>query len=63
MYSRKGYKPSRRALMIGHFSDPLSIYYISWLMCIPGVSENKAIAIAKHFGTLAELMDALSDTA
>lgn len=61
MYSRKGYRPSKKALMLGNFSDPLTIYYISWLMCIPGVSENKAIAIAKRYGTLGELMEAMSD--
>lgn len=59
MYSRKGFKPGKKALMLGGFDDPLSITYISWLMCIPGLSENKAIAIAKKYSTIAELMDAL----
>ena len=31
------------------------------LMCIPGVSENKAIAIAKVFPTFANLMQMLVD--
>eukprot|EP00356_Strombidium_inclinatum_P012204 CAMPEP_0170502598 /NCGR_PEP_ID=MMETSP0208-20121228/41983_1 /TAXON_ID=197538 /ORGANISM="Strombidium inclinatum, Strain S3" /LENGTH=102 /DNA_ID=CAMNT_0010781753 /DNA_START=323 /DNA_END=627 /DNA_ORIENTATION=+ len=40
MYSRKGIKPSKRALH--DVSDKLTITYITWLMCIPGLSENKA---------------------
>ena len=59
MYSRKGFKPGKKALMLGGFSDSLSITYISWLMCIPGLSENKAIAVAKVYPTIANLMDAL----
>jgi hypothetical protein len=61
MYSRKGFKPGKKALMLGGFSDPMSICYISWLMCIPGLSENKAIAIAKRYKTMADLMEALRD--
>lgn len=30
-------------------------------MCIPGLSENKAIAIAKVYPTISDLMDALRD--
>jgi len=59
MYSRKGFKPGKKALMLGGFTDNLSITYISGLMCIPGLSENKAIAIAKVYPTIANLMDAL----
>lgn len=59
MYSRKGFKPGKKALMLGGFSDYMSITFISWLMCIPGLSENKAIAIAKVFPTIADLMDTL----
>ena len=62
MYSRKGFKPGKKALMLGGFSDPLSITYISWLMCIPSMSENKSIAIAKVYPTISELMDCLRDT-
>jgi hypothetical protein len=51
MYSRKGFKPGKKAALCG-FKDPLSITYISFLMCIPGLSENKAIGIAKVFPTL-----------
>jgi hypothetical protein len=29
MYSRKGFKPGKKALMLGGFSDPMSICYIS----------------------------------
>eukprot|EP00347_Sterkiella_histriomuscorum_P011337 403372839 len=35
MYSRKGFKPGKKASMCG-FKDPQSINYISMLMCIPG---------------------------
>ena len=56
MYSRRGVKPGKKALAIGGFSDNLSITYITWLMCIPGLSENKAIGIAKAYPTIAELM-------
>lgn len=59
MYSRKGFKPGKKALMLGGFSNSLSITYISWLMCIPGLSENKAIAIAKKYPTIADLLDGL----
>lgn len=59
MYSRKGFKPGKKALMLGGFQDNMSITYISWLMCIPGLSENKAIAIAKIYPTIADLMDTM----
>lgn len=55
MYSRKGFRPGRKAQLQG-FTDNLSLTYISFLMCVPGVSENKAIAIAKVFPTLDSLM-------
>ena len=55
MYSRKGFRPGRKAQLQG-FKDNLSLTYISFLMCVPGVSENKAIAIAKVFPTLNSLM-------
>lgn len=61
MYSRKGFRPSKRALLVGGFEDPLTIYFCSWLMAIPGVSENKAVAIVKHYKTIANLMKALSN--
>jgi len=62
MYSRKGFnRPGRKALMLGGFNDSLSICYISWLMCIPGLSENKAIGIAKVYPTIRDLMIALRD--
>ena len=51
MYSRKGYKPGKKAMLSG-FKDPLSMTYISFLMCIPGLSENKAIGLARVFPTL-----------
>lgn len=56
MYSRKGFRPGKKAQLCG-FKDPLSITYISFLMCIPGVSENKAIGLAKIFPTLKSLME------
>ena len=55
MYSRKGFRPGRKAQLQG-FKDNLSLTYISFLMCVPGVSENKAISIAKVFPTLDSLM-------
>lgn len=55
MYSRKGFKPSQKAKIQG-FTTNLQLTYISWLMCVPGVSENKAIAIARTFQTYAQLM-------
>ena len=42
----KGAKITKKATMEG-FNDILSKYWINMLMSIPGVSENKAIAIAK----------------
>ena len=60
MYSRKGFRPGKKAQMQG-FKDNLSLTYISFLMCIPGVSENKAIAIAKTYPTVDSLMKLLSN--
>ena len=61
MYSRKGFRPGRKAQLQG-FTDNLSLTYISFIMCVPGVSENKAIAIAKVFPTLGSLMSLLADS-
>lgn len=61
MYSRKGFRPSRKALTTGGFNDALSVYFVSWLMCVPGCSENKAIAIAKHYKTFGEMMEQMTD--
>lgn len=61
MYSRKGFRPGRKAQLQG-FTDNLSLTYISFLMCIPGVSENKAIALAKEFPTLNAMLEILSDS-
>ena len=61
MYSRKGFRPSKRAMLVGGFEDPLTVYFCSWMMAIPGVSENKAVAIAKRYKTIANLMKALSN--
>jgi len=60
MYSRKGFKPGHKAKLQG-FNDELSLTYISWLMCIPAISETKAIAIAKVYPTYKQLMDMLTD--
>jgi hypothetical protein len=60
MYSRKGCKTSEKAKMQG-FTDQLSLTYIKWLMCVPSVSENKAIAIAKAYPTYSCLMTMLTD--
>ena len=56
MYSRKGFRPGKKAQLSG-FKDVLSITYISYLMCIPGVSETKAIGLAKVYPTLKSLME------
>ena len=37
--------------------DPKTITWIENLMCIPGISETKAIAIAKVFGSFSSLME------
>jgi hypothetical protein len=60
MYSRKGFKPGKKAQLSG-FKDSLTITYISFLMCIPGVSENKAIGLAKIYPTMHSLMEMLLD--
>lgn len=60
MYSRKGFRPGNKAKMAG-LSDELSLTFVSWLMCVPGLSENKAIGIAKAFPTYKVLMDSLTD--
>ena len=36
--------------------------FISFLMCVPGVSENKAIAVAKVYPTYSSLMAVFEDT-
>ena len=60
MYSRKGFKPGHKAKLQG-FTDELSLTYISWLMCVPAVSETRAIAIAKAYPSYKCLMDMLTD--
>jgi hypothetical protein len=60
MYSRKGFRPGKKAVLQG-FKDPLSVTYISFLMCIPGLSENKAIGLAKVYPTMKSLMELLLD--
>ena len=61
MYSRKGFRPGHKAKLQG-FTDELSLTYISWLMCVPSISETKAIAIAKVYPTYKSLMDMLTDS-
>ena len=51
----KGAKYSKKAVVEG-FSDKFSKYWIGMIMSIPGVSENKAIAIAKKYPTMKSLM-------
>ena len=60
MYSRKGFRPGKKAQIQG-FNDNLSLNFISFLMCVPGVSENKAIAVAKAFPTYTSLMMVFED--
>ena len=55
MYSRKGFRPSNKARVAG-FTKDLELTYISWLMCVPGLSENKSIAIARAYPTFDSLM-------
>jgi len=50
MYSRKGYRPSNKVKMAG-LSKETELTYVAMLMCVPSISENKAIAIAKAFPT------------
>lgn len=61
MFSRKGLRPSNRARIAGLSSD-LSLTFVSMLMCVPGLSESKCIAIALHFSTLSNLMAHVSDS-
>ena len=61
MYSRKGDRPSARALQVAGIKDQLSEYFVCWMMAIPGVSENKAIALVKRYKTYASLMKELTD--
>jgi len=60
MYSRKGFRPGHKTKLQG-FTDDLSLTYISWLMCVPAISETKAIAIAKAYPTYKLLLDMLTD--
>jgi hypothetical protein len=55
MYSRKGFRPSNKARVAGLTKDT-ELNYVSMLMCIPTLSENKAIAIVKQFPTFNQLM-------
>jgi hypothetical protein len=61
MYSQRGFRPGRKAQIQGFAGNTLALYYISWLMCIPGLSETKAIAIAKTFPTLDVLYRVLTE--
>ena len=60
MYSRRGFKPSNKAKIAG-LTKETELAYISWLMCVPGLSENKAIAVAKTYKTFNQLMGLLKD--
>lgn len=51
----KGAKLSKKATLEG-FTDENSKYWVSILMSIPGVSETKAIAIAKVYPTFKKLV-------
>ena len=55
MYSRKGFRPSNKARVAGLTKDT-ELNYVSMLMCIPTLSENKAIAIVRQFPTFNQLM-------
>lgn len=50
MYSRKGFRPSNKVKMAG-LSKDTELTYVAMLMCVPSISENKAIAIAKAYPT------------
>lgn len=60
MYSRKGFRPSNKARVAGLTKDT-ELNYVSMLMCIPTLSENKAIAIVKQFPTFNQLMTMFKD--
>ena len=55
--SRKGVFQGQKKAVINGFSSELSLYWISWLMCIPGISEKKAVAIVNQFPTFKSLAD------
>ena len=44
MYSRKGVKASNKARIAG-ITDEVGLTFVSLLMCVPGLSEGKCIAI------------------
>lgn len=60
MYSRKGLRPSNKARIAGLVKD-VELTYVSMLMCVPGISENKAVAIVKAYPTFNTLMAMLKD--
>ena len=60
MYSRKGCRPSNKAIIAGLKKDT-ELTYVSILMQVPSLSENKAIAIAKAFPTFNLLMQMFMD--
>lgn len=61
LYSRKGFRPSNKAKIAGLTKD-LQLTYVAFLMQIPTLSENKAIAIAKAYPTLHILFEMLTDS-
>lgn len=60
MYSRKGCRPSNKATMAG-MKKETELTYVSMLMQVPSLSENKAIAIAKTYPTFNIMMQMLMD--
>ena len=58
LYSRRGFRPSNKAKIAGLTND-LELTYVAFLMQIPGLSENKAIALARTYPTLNKLMQML----
>lgn len=60
MYSRKGCRPSNKAMVAGMKKES-ELTYVSMLMQVPSLSENKAIAIAKTYPSFNLLMQMLLD--
>lgn len=60
MYSRKGIRPTNKAIVAG-LKKETELSYVAMLMQIPQISENKAVAIAKAYPTFNHLMMMLKD--
>lgn len=56
---RKGLKSCRKH--VGGLEHPLELGYVSFLLCVPGMSEKKALGVVRAYPTLRMLIEELKE--